>query len=240
MLAIIAQDGPGVGDLCALDVQDVLGRFQELAAPGWNRKPANSLNGKAARSRKASSAGRNSRRKAQQLRAQHHAKAILFDVPTHDVFAVQRQQCSPTARMRGRKPLNIGFLGLARAHTTPAAPSPKSAAATNMARLGSLGRAHRLHKSTVKNRTLAPGMPLGEARGAREARHPATTAKSEDRQALDRSAEGKRRFINFASGSVSQDPVIVLTMSMSISASARPASCTAFTATRSKSSKACR
>ena len=33
-----------------------------------------------------------------------------------------------------------------------------SAAAANIARLGSLGRAHSEHRSTVKNRMLAPGL----------------------------------------------------------------------------------
>ena len=63
-------------------------------------------------------------------------------------------------------------------NTTAAAPSANSAAATNIARLGSLGRAHSEHRSTVKNRTLAPGLACASR-----------AARVSDRQAFEIRAE---------------------------------------------------
>jgi hypothetical protein len=81
-----------------------------------------------------------------ELRAQHHAEAVMPDVPTRDVLGVPRGKDSLPPPAMGRAPLVLRS-------TTPAAPSPNSAADTNMAMLGSLTRRQRLQRSMVRNRT---------------------------------------------------------------------------------------
>ena len=123
--------------------------------------------------------------------------------------------------------------------TTPAAPSPKRAADTNMATLGSFGRAHSVHRSTVRKRTFAPGLPC--ARRAARAK-PATPPPQPSPKIGRRSMSGRKssRFISRASRLGMASPVMVLTTSMSMSPSARPAPATALTDTSSRSASACR
>src|SRR4029079_13725971 len=96
------------------------------------------------------------------------------DVPAHDVLGV-----APEMIVRGDDPPAPAgclprALSVATAHArgtvaepprrngncdaSAAAPTPNSAADTNMARLGSLTRRQRLQRSTVRNSTCAPGI----------------------------------------------------------------------------------
>src|SRR6185437_1492333 len=89
--------------------------------------------------------------------AQHDAKAIALT--SHPIICrVFRQVCSPNESTNGLSPPAVAPSVDAR-RTTPAAPSPNRAAATNIAMLGSLGRAQRLQRSTVMKSTFRPGRP---------------------------------------------------------------------------------
>ena len=100
-----------------------------------------------------------------QLRAQHDAEAVVLDVPAHDVLGVGPEVLADGADAGAAAPAPRRSPPWLR-RTTPAAPSPNSAAATNMARLGSLMRRQSEHRSTVRNSTLEPGRACAMRVGA--------------------------------------------------------------------------
>jgi hypothetical protein len=87
-----------------------------------------------------------------QLRTENHAEAVVFDIPSHDVFGIWP---APLADGHDARSAAATAAPAVLRNSTAAAPSPNKAPETNIAGLGSLTRKHRLHRSTVRNSTCA-------------------------------------------------------------------------------------
>src|SRR5580692_8860471 len=219
-VAVSTQHFPRMFEVLALEPEHILHGLDQLAAARVKQEAVEIRQTKAVAIEKI--VQRRRQRLAHQrgqFGAEHDAKTVVLDVPTHDV-------------------LGIGPAPFADGDNAPAAPSPNSAVDTNIAGLGSLMRRHRLHRSTVRNSTCAPSVAC--ARRVARAR-PATPPPQPRPKIGSRSTVGLslRRLNSLASRLGMASPVIVLVTRMSMASSSTPADAVALSVTSVKRSSAC-